>query len=163
MSISTESTPACISKAHPLALIPVFWEPAQTCTLCEGLRKTQDEEREALDLKRWAFSPVVNWETNMESRLHKNGRVITDIDVNLKHLLIPSEMGLPWWAQTGSESACNVGELVLIHALGRSLAIRSSILACRIPWTEKRGKLQSMELQRTGHDWATNAFHLFPL
>ena len=120
MSILTESTPACISKAHPLALIPVLWEPAQTCTLCEGLRKTQDEERIALGLKRWAFSPIVNWETNMESRLHKTGRIITDIDVNLKHLLIPSEMGLPWCAQTGSESACNVGELVLIHALGRS-------------------------------------------
>ena len=28
----------------------------------------------------------------------------------------------------------------------------SSILAWRIPWTEEPGRLQSMELQRVGHD-----------
>ena len=32
-------------------------------------------------------------------------------------------------------------------------ATHSSILAWRIPWTEKPGRLQSMELQRVGHDW----------
>ena len=30
----------------------------------------------------------------------------------------------------------------------------SSILACRIPWTEGPGGLQSMRLQRVGHDWS---------
>ena len=30
----------------------------------------------------------------------------------------------------------------------------SSILALRIPWTEERGELWSMELQRAGHDWS---------
>ena len=33
------------------------------------------------------------------------------------------------------------------------MAKHSSILACRIQWTEKPGSLQS---QRVGHDWATN-------
>ena len=28
----------------------------------------------------------------------------------------------------------------------------------RIPWTEEPGRLQSMALQRAGHDWATNIF-----
>ena len=32
----------------------------------------------------------------------------------------------------------------------------SSILACRIPWTEEPGRLQSMGLQRVGQDRATN-------
>ena len=32
----------------------------------------------------------------------------------------------------------------------------SSILACRIPWTEEPGDLQSVGLQRVRHDWATN-------
>ena len=32
------------------------------------------------------------------------------------------------------------------------------ILAWRIPWTEESGGLQSMGLQRVGHDWATNIF-----
>ena len=42
--------------------------------------------------------------------------------------------------------------------LEKEMAIRSSILAWRIPWTEEAGRLQSMGLQRVGHDWATNTF-----
>ena len=38
---------------------------------------------------------------------------------------------------------------------------RSSILAWRIPWTEELGGLLSMELKRTGHEWATNTFTFF--
>ena len=36
--------------------------------------------------------------------------------------------------------------------LEKGMAIYSSILAWRIPWTEEPGGLQSMELQRVGHD-----------
>ena len=36
------------------------------------------------------------------------------------------------------------------------MAIHSSILAWRIPWTEEPGGLQSMGSQRVGHNWATN-------
>ena len=32
------------------------------------------------------------------------------------------------------------------------------IIAWRIPWTEEPGGLQSMELQRVGHNWVTNTF-----
>ena len=32
------------------------------------------------------------------------------------------------------------------------MATHSSILAWRIPWTEEPGRLQSMGLQRVGHD-----------
>ena len=42
--------------------------------------------------------------------------------------------------------------------LEKEMATHSSILAWRIPWTEEPGRLQSMELQRVGHDWATNTF-----
>ena len=42
--------------------------------------------------------------------------------------------------------------------LEEELATHFSILACRIPWTEKPGGLQFLGLQRVGHDWATN-FH----
>ena len=34
------------------------------------------------------------------------------------------------------------------------MATHSSILAWRIPWTEKLGRLQSIGLQRVGHDWS---------
>ena len=36
--------------------------------------------------------------------------------------------------------------------LEKELAIHSSILAWRIPWTEEPGGLQSMGLQRVGHN-----------
>ena len=36
--------------------------------------------------------------------------------------------------------------------LEKELATYSSILAWRIPWTEKPGRLQFMGLQRIGHD-----------
>ena len=35
------------------------------------------------------------------------------------------------------------------------MATHSNILACKIPWTEEPGRLQSMGLQRVGHDQAT--------
>ena len=37
-------------------------------------------------------------------------------------------------------------------ALEKEMVIHSSILAWRIPWTEKPGRLQSVGLQRVGHD-----------
>ena len=36
--------------------------------------------------------------------------------------------------------------------LEKGMATHSSILAWRIPWTEKPGRLQSMGWQRVGHD-----------
>ena len=36
--------------------------------------------------------------------------------------------------------------------LEKGIAIHPSILAWRIPWIEEPGRLQSMELQRVGHD-----------
>ena len=65
-------------------------------------------------------------------------------------------------SSNGKESACNAGDLDSISGLERSLekemATHSSILAWRIPWTEKPGRLQSMGLQRVRHNWATNTF-----
>ena len=37
-------------------------------------------------------------------------------------------------------------------SLEKEMATHSSILAWRIPWTEEPGGLQSMGLQRVGHD-----------
>ena len=50
-----------------------------------------------------------------------------------------------------------------VRSLGREdsleegIAAHSSILACRIPWTEEPSVLQSMGSQRVGHDRET--FH----
>ena len=42
--------------------------------------------------------------------------------------------------------------LVWEDPLEKGMATHSSILAWRIPWTEETGGLQSMGLQRVGHD-----------
>ena len=56
----------------------------------------------------------------------------------------------------GKQSACNVETQVQSlgqeDPLGEGMATLSSILAWRIPWTEEPGGLQSMRLQRAGHD-----------
>ena len=68
----------------------------------------------------------------------------------------------------GKESACNEGLITLgstwVWPLGwdnpleKGTTTHSSILAWRIPWTEEPGRLQSMGLQRVGHDWVTFSF-----
>ena len=42
--------------------------------------------------------------------------------------------------------------------LEKEMANYCSILVWWIPWTEETGRLQSMGLQRVGHDWAANIF-----
>ena len=61
-------------------------------------------------------------------------------------------------------SAGDTRDASLIPGLGRSSGLgigksHSKILAWGIPWTEEPGGLQSMGLQRVGHDWATEHTH----
>ena len=44
--------------------------------------------------------------------------------------------------------------------LEKGMATHSSILAWRIPWSEKPGRLQSMGSQRVGHNWVTLSLSL---
>ena len=41
----------------------------------------------------------------------------------------------------------------------KAMAPHSCTLAWKIPWMEEPGRLQSMELQRVGHNWATEQLH----
>ena len=57
----------------------------------------------------------------------------------------------------GIGSVYNVGDLGSIPGSGRSpgeveMAIHSSTIAWKIPWTEEPGRLQSMGSQRVRHD-----------
>ena len=45
-----------------------------------------------------------------------------------------------------------VGSLGQEDPLEKGMAPHSSILSWRIPWTKEPGRLQSMELQRVGHE-----------
>ena len=57
---------------------------------------------------------------------------------------------LPAMQETRVRSLCQE------DPLEKGMAIHSSILAQRIPWTEKPGGLQSMGSQKVGHNWASN-------
>ena len=56
----------------------------------------------------------------------------------------------------GKESACNAGDPGSIlgqkDPLEKGMAMYSSILAWRSPWTEEPGGLWSLGSQRVGHD-----------
>ena len=56
----------------------------------------------------------------------------------------------------GKASVYNVGDPGLIlgreDLLEKEMAIHSSTIAWKIPWTEEPGRLQSMGSQRVGHD-----------
>ena len=70
-------------------------------------------------------------------------------------------IGLRRWL-SGKESTCNAGDLGSFPGSGNPLekgtATHSSILAWRIPWREGHGGLQSMGVQRAGHNLTANAF-----
>ena len=63
----------------------------------------------------------------------------------------------------GKESACNAEDPGMIlgreDPLEKEMATHSSILAWEISWTQEPGGLQSMGLQRVGHNLVTSLFH----
>ena len=71
---------------------------------------------------------------------------------------------LQWGASLVAQMVKNLPTVweIQIRSLGeedpldKGMATHSSILAWSIPWTEEPGRLQSMGLQRVGHDWAAN-------
>ena len=72
-----------------------------------------------------------------------------------------SFLGFPGGSD-GKEPTCNAGgpvwPLGWEDPLEKGMATHSSILAWRVPWTEEPGGLQSIGLQRAGHDWVTHTF-----
>ena len=68
------------------------------------------------------------------------------------------------WTELNWIYACSVAQLCLSLCgpmdccREKEMAVHSSILARRIPWMEEPGWLQSIGLQRVGHDWVTYTF-----
>ena len=60
----------------------------------------------------------------------------------------PPAMPVTWVRSLGQEDP-----------LEEEMATHSSVLAWEISWTEEPGGLQSMELQRVGHDRTTTTGH----
>ena len=60
-----------------------------------------------------------------------------------------------WWRIRRPMQVTSVWFLGWEDPFAKAMATHSSILAWRIPWTEKPGRLQSRRSQRTGRDWVT--------
>ena len=62
-------------------------------------------------------------------------------------------MGLPWWFTSKEPTCrcrrCEFDPWVREDPLEKEMATHPSILDWRIPWTEERGRLQSMGSQKT--------------
>ena len=73
---------------------------------------------------------------------------------------VPGPFGGFRGGSDGKDSACNAGDLGSVPSsegpLEKEVATHSSILAWRIPCKEGPGGLQSMVLQKVGHDWVTD-------
>ena len=75
--------------------------------------------------------------------------------------------GLPSW-HSGKESTsqCRRWQEIRVRTQGqedpqeKEMATHSSIFPWEVSWTEEPGRLQSMGLQRVGHDWAYTHTHL---
>ena len=63
----------------------------------------------------------------------------------------PIFLGFPGGSD-GKQSTCNAEDLGQEDPLEEDTATLSSILAWKIPWTEKPGGLQSVGSPRVGHD-----------
>ena len=70
----------------------------------------------------------------------------------------PMDRGAWWAAVCGvAKSRTRLSDLTFtfhFHALEKEMATHSSVLAWRIPGTEKPGGLPSMGSQRVGYDWS---------
>ena len=91
--------------------------------------------------------------------IHGRANILTATWTEQRFKAISGLGGLPRW-YSGKELACQcrrrkrqqVCSLGWDSPLEWEMATHSSILAWRIPWTEEPGGLQSMGLQRVGHD-----------
>ena len=69
--------------------------------------------------------------------------------------VIRAERGFPGGSMVKKPPELQVQSLGQKDALEKETASHSSVLACRIPWTEEPGGLWSVGLQRVGHNLAT--------
>ena len=86
--------------------------------------------------------------------LCKTSRLISSDPFLCFNFFITHLIGLPG-GSVDKDSACNAEDQGSIPSLEKKMATHSSILAWRIPWTEKPGGLESTRSQRVRHTLST--------
>ena len=131
--------------------------PLSLCASAEG--------RERLNNEHLIYSRLV-WNPIWERPTLMGANVAT---TNFSDTLNLCSLQRSVWASLVAQMIKNLSAMqeTQVWSLGREdplekeMATHSSILARRIPWTEKPGGPQSMGLQRIGCNWATNTFTFF--
>ena len=90
--------------------------------------------------------------TNSQVR-HQITSWIGNAEVGTSNLYFNKSSGFP------GGSGVKVASLGHEDPLEKGMATHSSILACRIPWTEQPGRLPSIGSQSVGHNWVINTIH----
>ena len=114
----------------------------------------------------WSFRVLIK-SVNIEGPLCPLNLLVTDYacigegnGIPLQYCCLENPMdGGAWWAAVHgvAKSRTQLSDFTFtfhFNALEKEMAAHSSVLAWRIPWTEKAGGLQSMGLHRVGHDWS---------
>ena len=108
--------------------------------------------------KTWFLNKIPTVHENVNKKVRSHPKPQSEIAITkTPFYLFIHICGLPQWLSS-KESACNAGDVGSSPGwgdfLGDGMANHSSILAWRIPWTEKPGGLQLIGSQRVRHDWA---------
>ena len=97
-------------------------------------------------------------------QIHSGKDVGISIIQSMRIIASYATLGLPWWLRC-KESACGAGNL--LWSLGQENPWRRAwqpspvFLPRESPWVGEFGGLQSMGLQRVGHNWVTST-HMLP-
>ena len=130
---------------------PMFWPPDVKNWL---IRKDPDAGKDwRQDEKGMTEDEMVGWHHQLDGHEFEQAPGDTNDTMHKidgSYLMVQMVEKLPTMQETWVQS------LVWEDPLEKGMAIHSSILAWKIPWTEEPGRLQSMGLQRVGHDWVTN-------
>ena len=108
----------------------------------------------------WKDAAAIKWDgkDRERNRFAKENKNLSVLDrLNLRYLL-------DLWASLVAQMVKHLPAMpeTWVRFLGwedpleKEMAIHSSTLAWKIPWTEEPDRLQSTGSQRVGHDWATS-------
>ena len=107
-------------------------------------------------------SPHCLLQTSHHLQHHAFSSLRTTFPRTPSYIIWNYSLSMKEFARGSDDKASGTSQETQVRSLGwedpleKEMAHHSSTLAWKIPWTEERGRLQSMGSQRVGHDWATS-------